>query len=66
MKPLLFIFFFICFVCDVFAQNIQLKGKVQFEDGVVVEFSNVILQTHDSTFIAGVSTDLKGNFCSLN
>lgn len=62
MKPLLFIFFFICFVCNVFAQNIQLKGKVQFENGAAAEFSNVILQTHDSTFIAGVSTDLEGNF----
>lgn len=27
-----------------------------------VEFANVVLQTLDSTFVAGVSTDMKGRF----
>ena len=43
----------LCMCCILFAQNVQVKGKVVSENEAV-EFANVVLQTKDSIFIAGV------------
>lgn len=52
-----------CMIQGVFAQNLGIKGLVK--DGrnkEPLEFANVVLQTMDSTFITGTTTDGKGNF----
>ena len=46
----------LCMCCILFAQNVQVKGKVVSENEAV-EFANVVLQTKDSIFIAGGVTD---------
>lgn len=46
-----------------YAQKIRISGKVM--DGSTntpAEFANVVLQTIDSAFITGASTDMKGHF----
>ena len=40
----------LCMCCILFAQNVQVKGKVVSENEAV-EFANVVLQTKDSIFI---------------
>ncbi|MGM9759236.1 MAG: carboxypeptidase-like regulatory domain-containing protein [Parabacteroides sp.] len=45
------------------AQNLVIKGSVREADRQTkVEFANVVLQTMDSTFVAGATTDAQGNF----
>lgn len=51
--------------CILFAQTVQVKGKVVSENEAV-EFANVVLQTKDSIFIAGGVTDSKGRFMMEN
>lgn len=55
----------LCMCCILFAQNLQVKGKVVSENETV-EFANVVLQTKDSIFIAGGVTDGKGRFIMEN
>ena len=55
----------LCMCCILFAQNVQVKGKVVSENEAV-EFANVVLQTKDSIFIAGGVTDSKGRFRKLS
>ena len=55
----------LCMCCILFAQNVQVKGKV-FPENEAVEFANVVLQTKDSIFIAGGVTDSKGRFMMEN
>ncbi|WP_085536247.1 TonB-dependent receptor [Massilibacteroides vaginae] len=61
MKKLLVLLFLLT-VKGVFAQNIQIKGVVKFDDGTAAEFANVVLQTKDSIFVTGTTADLKGSF----
>lgn len=50
-------------VQGIFAQNIELKGRIcDMRSKEDVAFANVVLQTMDSLFIAGVATDEKGLF----
>ena len=50
-------------VQGVFAQKIEIKGTVRSAaNSEAVEFVNVVLQTVDSTFVTGVSTNNEGNF----
>ena len=51
----------LCMCCILFAQTVQVKGKVVSENEAV-EFANVVLQTKDSIFIAGGVTDSIGDF----
>ena len=45
------------------AQNLVIKGSVvEAESQTKVEFANVVLQTMDSAFVAGATTDAQGNF----
>ena len=45
------------------AQNLVIKGSVrEAESQTQVEFANVVLQTMDSAFVAGATTDARGNF----
>lgn len=46
-------------------QNLQLKGKV-ISGQAPVEFANVVLQTSDSAFVAGGTTDQRGHFYMKN
>lgn len=48
----------------VFAQKIKITGKVLdgSMDKAPFEFANVVLQTSDSVFVTGASTDAKGSF----
>lgn len=55
----------LCMCCILFAQNLQVKGKVVSENETV-EFANVVLQTKDSLFVAGGVTDGKGKFMMEN
>ena len=52
-----------CMMQGAFAQNLGIKGLVK--DGrnkEPLEFANVVLQTLDSVFITGTTTDGKGHF----
>lgn len=52
-----------CMIQGAFAQNLEIKGLVK--DGLnkePLEFANVVLQTIDSAFVIGTTTDEKGNF----
>ena len=52
-----------CMVQGVFAQNLGIKGLVKDgRDKEPLEFANVVLQTTDSVFILGTTTDGKGRF----
>ena len=45
------------------AQNLVIKGNVrEAASQTQVEFANVVLQTMDSAFVAGATTDAQGNF----
>lgn len=51
------------FICRGHAQIIKISGIViDGSTDAPAEFANVVLQTIDSTFVAGVSTDEKGSF----
>ncbi|MEO5181783.1 hypothetical protein ABH207_21740, partial [Bacteroides ovatus] len=52
---------FVCLCTLLFAQNLQLRGRV-VSGQESVEFANVILQTKDSAFISGGVTDQRGRF----
>ena len=46
-----------------FAQNLEIKGIVRdARNKEILEFANVVLQTMDSSFVAGTTTDMKGHF----
>lgn len=46
-----------------FAQTVGIKGVVRSESNKEpLEFANIVLQTSDSVFVTGVTTDGKGNF----
>lgn len=48
-------------------RQVRVKGTVKDADSqVVLEFVNVVLQTKDSVFVTGVSTDEKGRFILEN
>lgn len=48
---------------SVHAQNIRINGQVKdATTNEPTEFANVVLQTGDSTFVTGVSTNAKGRF----
>ena len=50
-------------VQPLFAQTVGIKGAVRSEkDKEPLEFANIVLQTADSVFVTGVTTDGKGNF----
>lgn len=52
-----------CMIQGVFAQNLGIKGLVKdARNKEPLEFANVVLQTADSVFITGTTTDGKGNF----
>lgn len=47
----------------VFAQTISISGRVRtVKSNEALEFANVVLQTSDSLYITGSTTDEKGNF----
>ena len=56
---------FVCLCTLLFAQNLQLRGRV-VSGQESVEFANVILQTKDSAFISGGVTDQRGRFSMGN
>ena len=56
---------FVCLCTLLFAQNLQLRGRV-VSGQESVEFANVILQTKDSAFISGDVTDQRGRFSMGN
>ena len=41
---------------NAFAQKIEIKGTVRDASDKSIEYVNVVLQTIDSTFVAGVTT----------
>ena len=65
IKRIISITSLLCMCHILFAQNLQVKGKVVSENQAV-EFANVVLQTKDSVFIAGGVTDEKGRFLMEN
>lgn len=64
MKRILFAIMLLgCMIQGVFAQNLEIKGMVRNgRDKASLEFANVVLQTADSVFITGTTTDGKGRF----
>ena len=63
MKRLLIAILMVSMVQGVFAQKIEIKGTVRnATDNEATEFVNVVLQTTDSVFVNGVSTNNHGSF----
>lgn len=64
MKRILFAIMLLgCMIQGVFAQNLEIKDMVRNgRDKAPLEFANVVLQTADSVFITGTTTDGKGRF----
>ena len=63
MKRLLIAILMVSMVQEVFAQKIEIKGTVRnATDNEATEFVNVVLQTTDSVFVNGVSTNNHGSF----
>lgn len=65
MKRIIFFMACLCICHSLFAQTLQLKGKIVCGK-YPVEYANVVLQTTDSVFVAGGVTDLKGRFAMDN
>lgn len=53
-------------VQGIFAQKIEIKGTVCDASQKAIEYANVVLQTIDSTFVNGVTTDPEGQFIIKN
>ena len=51
---------------NTFAQKIEIKGTVRDASDKSIEYVNVVLQTIDSTFVAGVTTSPEGEFIFKN
>ena len=51
---------------NAFAQKIEIKGTVRDASDKSIEYVNVVLQTIDSTFVAGVTTSPEGEFIFKN
>lgn len=64
MKQIVWVIILLCgMMQDVFAQNLEIKGWIRdARNKEVVEFANVVLQTPDSAFITGTTSDAKGAF----
>lgn len=64
MKQIVWVIILLCgMMQDVFAQNLEIKGWIRdARNKEVVEFANVVLQTPDSAFITGTTSDAKGSF----
>lgn len=64
MKRILFAIMLLgCMIQGGVAQNLEIKGMVRNgRDKAPLEFANVVLQTADSVFITGTTTDGKGRF----
>lgn len=58
----LFILFFSSEIAE--AQNLSIRGQLKdAETNISMELVNVVLQTSDSIFVAGITSDKKGDFC---
>ena len=58
-----FILLCCCMIEGAFAQVIEINGGVkEARTNGTLEFANVVLQTIDSTFVMGTTTDNKGYF----
>lgn len=64
MKRMLFVIMLLGGMIEgVFAQNLEIKGVVRNgRDKAGLEFANVVLQTADTVFVTGTTTDAKGRF----
>ncbi|MDR1556433.1 MAG: carboxypeptidase regulatory-like domain-containing protein [Tannerellaceae bacterium] len=64
MKPVLIVFIlFTSMIEGVFSQNIRIQGIVKdAKNKEALEFANLVLQTADSAFVAGVSSGSEGRF----
>lgn len=63
MKQIIMAALFISFSWGIRAQQLQIRGKViDLSDKSPLEFANITLQTADSAFITGTTTDSKGLF----
>lgn len=64
MKRILIGLMLLCsMVGETLAQNLEIKGLVRdIHSKEVLEFANVVLQRHDSSFVMGTTTDSKGVF----
>ena len=65
MKQIIMAALLISFSWGIRAQQLQIRGKViDLSDKSPLEFANITLQTADSAFITGTTTDSKGLFGS--
>ncbi len=60
MKQIIMAALLISFSWGIRAQQLQIRGKViDLSDKSPLEFANITLQTADSAFITGTTTDIK-------
>lgn len=63
MKAIIVIALLVLCICEGQAQSVSIRGQIKGADNqLAIEFANVVLQTSDSVFVTGTSTDGKGNF----
>lgn len=55
-----------CTIQSLIAQGIEIKGTVCNTTNQPIEFANIVLQTEDSTFINGVTSNENGEFALKN
>lgn len=55
-----------CTIQSLIAQGIEIKGTVCNTTNQPIEFANIVLQTEDSTFVNGVTSNENGEFALKN
>lgn len=55
-----------CTIQSIIAQKIEIKGTVCNTTNQPIEFANIVLQTEDSTFVNGVTSNENGEFALKN
>ena len=54
-----------CTIQSLIAQGIEIKGTVCNTTNQPIEFANIVLQTEDSTFVNGVTSNENGEFARV-
>lgn len=68
MRQIVWVIVLLCGMIQAsYAQNVEIKGLIRNTGSKeIVEFANVVLQTSDSAFIAGTTSDARGRFVFAN
>lgn len=60
--PIFYLLFTFCTISGIYAQSVNISGRVIDGKGEPVAFANIALQRADSSFVTGCTSDDKGSF----